>query len=197
MGAGDSDGQNSDHNHSNSTGTSPKNKKVQNVYPSRAYKIARVNSLAPSVSGSIQNGLDQYHSSSSVYKKSRRKNKTYSGQSSPGTATCNSSTVGSVICDKSSNSGRSSSNNSVNSKTQTNHSNNMEPSITSPNGRIIHGSRQNLGQKSPITDQTDAASHVSETMSGVSDSKTSQRLPIIFWLNLQPFENVHQTKFSL
>lgn len=185
MGAGDSDGQNSDHNHSNSTGTSPKNKKVQNVYPSRAYKIARVNSLAPSVSGSIQNGLDQYQSSSSVYKKSRRKNKTYNGQGSPGTATCNSSTVGSVnFCDKSSSSGRSnSSNNSVkSSKTHTNHKNNNNnntssdshsPSITSQNGRIIHGSRQNLGQKSPVTDQTDAASHVSETMSGVSNSNNS------------------------
>ena len=168
---GDSDGQNYDpNNHSSSTNTSPKHKKIQNVYPSRAYKIARVNSLAPSVSGSIQNGLDQYNSSNSVYKKSRRKNKTYNGQASPGTVTCNSSTVGSVI-----DSGRSSSSNSVNnSKTQNNHTNNIEPGVTtSSNGHIIHGSRQNLGQKSPITDQTDAASHVSETMSGVSDSKTS------------------------
>lgn len=195
--SGDSD-QNSDGTPSNS----PKHKKsIQNVYPSRAYKIARVNSLAPSVSGSIQNGLDQYNSTNSVYhlstnKKSRRKNKTLTnhhnsnhGHSSPGTATCNSSVVGSVIGESSSNGGGSS-NNSVNGhvpiknngKTHTNHTNagslivgnnsSIHPSLNAQNGRIIHGS-QNLGQKSPQTDQTDAASHVSETMSGVSNSNNS------------------------
>jgi hypothetical protein len=112
------------------------------------------------------------------------------GHSSPGTATCNSSVVGSVICESSSTNGGGSSNNSVNghvpiskSKTQTNHTNagslinntsnsSIHPSINAQNSRIIHGS-QNLGQKSPVTDQTDAASHISETMSGVSNSNNS------------------------
>lgn len=169
---------------SSSNGSSPKKdpkKMIQNVYPSRAYKIARVNSLAPSVSGSIQNGLDQYqfhHSSHSLKpssKKSRRKNMSYSGHSSPGTATCASSTVGSVIGSSTTHS-RNTSRNSI---THTNHTNHNSIQITTSNQHNLNTTHSNnitlstTASKSPRTDQTDAQSHVSETMSGVSNSNNS------------------------
>lgn len=145
-------------------GERDRKKSIQNVYPSRNYKIARVNSLAPSISGSIQNGLDQYQSSNnlkSINKKSRRKNMSYpsdSGHSSPGTATCASSMVGSVI----NNNGRNLSQNSQRSAAVLNQGrHNIEVTINGQN------------PKSPITDTTDAHSHVSESLSGVSNSNNS------------------------
>lgn len=122
-------------------------KPIPNVYPSKCYKIARVNSLAPSIAPSISgsyNGLDSYGSSMKISSHKKRRGKNGSNSN---------------VSENSHHSSQNLNHNHVHAHAHT-HSIQQKKETMS-------------GSNSPSTDQTDAHSHVSETMSGVSNSNNS------------------------